>query len=255
MSVTAYLFEARSVQRFLFEGGKLADMVAASDMLNALCDGPLDAVIRAAGLSEASSPAKNHICFSRRAGGAVFALFACEEEARRFQALWSLYVQQQFPGLETVQCCKTDETEAQALQLAIEGLRAARNCQTPRLPLASPLTRRSPRTGQIAVRWDRNGREWVDEMISPRRLEKKTRQDILCQRFCDSDDYTWPKELNELYKHRDEVPRVALIHADGNGIGELLHTIAGLARDCAASSRLAPSELYRTFSEALKEAT
>lgn len=255
MSVTAYLFEARSVQRFLFEGGKLVDMVVASNLLDMLCSTPLDAVVSAANLSGADRPEQGCICFSRRAGGAVFALFACPAEARRFQALWSLYVQQQFPGLEIVQHRADGETESQALKTAIEGLREARNRLQPRLPLASPLTRLSPRTGRPATRWDAGRKEWVDETLSIRREQIRGDtpvRDRLAQRFCASDEYTWPTDLAALFTDNDELPRVALVHADGNGIGELLRNVASIAQ---RAETLGASQVYRLFSEALGRAT
>jgi hypothetical protein len=77
----AYLFEAHSIQSYILEGGKLSEMVGASEILEELVSkgGPLDMVLAEMGLVE-----KDDFVFAQRGGGAFYLLFDDAGHARRY---------------------------------------------------------------------------------------------------------------------------------------------------------------------------
>lgn len=263
MSKTAYLFETRSVQNFIFEGGKLRDMIAASDQLDALCNEPLSHVLKTCQLKE-----NENIWFSRKAGGAIYAILDSLDKAKELRALWSFYVRKHFPGVEIVQVIHTAETIHQAMAKALNMMAQQRNLLTAQYPAPGPLVRRSPRTSQPVTRWDRTRSEWIDEATRLKHKDKKT-ADSLVPKFIPSDKrydpYQWPVNLEQDvgdFPFIKDDRGVALIHADGNGIGELLmvlgkvvEVIAKKAQSETQNSDLCYIKLFRQFSNAMEEAT
>jgi len=270
MSRTAYLFETRSVQSFIFEGGKLRDMVTASDQLDALCNEPLSHVLQTCKLVE-----NDNIWFSRKAGGAVYAILDSLDKAKELRALWSFYVRKHFPGVEIVQVIETAETVHQAMTAALEKMAQQRNILTAQYPAPGPLVRRSPRTANPVTEWDDSRKEWndsrkewIDEATRLKRKEKKTKDSLVPKFIPDGKNYIadqWPINLEHDggdFPFIKDDRNVALVHADGNGIGELLmvlgkvvETIAGKANSEEENSDLIYVTLFREFSNAMEEAT
>ncbi|WP_372737043.1 hypothetical protein [Neptunomonas sp.] len=263
MSRTAYLFETRSVQSFIFEGGKLRDMVAASDQLDALCGKPLKDVLETCQLSE-----NENIWFSRKAGGAVYAILSDPAKAEELRSLWSFYVRKHFPGVEIVQVIETAETVPEAIKNALEKMAQQRNILMAQHPVPGPLIRRSPRTAQPVVKWDHSRCEWVDDATRIKR-EKKQAPASLVPKFIPAGKTfkpeQWPINLEPKegdFPFINDDRGIALIHADGNGIGELLmvlgkviETVVSLATEQGKSSDLLYVELFRKFSNAMEAAT
>lgn len=277
MSKTAYLFETRSVQRFLFEGGKLRDMVSASDQLDALCAegrtisqytlnsenawfSPLDQTLKACEIET------DDVQFSRRAGGAIYVVFSAESKARQFQICWSYYVRQHFPGVELVQVLETADTVPQAMARALEQLPAQRNRVSPQLPVPGPLVRRSPRTGEPAVTYDRSRGEWVDDATRIKRNVKPSQSSLIPKFADDFDQYQWPNNLERetegdksgvTFPFIGEERTVALVHADGNGIGEVLMKLGDTIKDVVKTTGKEDQycELFLQFSRAMEAST
>lgn len=263
MSRTAYLFETRSVQSFIFAGGKLRDMVTASDQLDALCSEPLSHVLQTCDLVE-----NENIWFSRKAGGAVYAVLNSLDKAKELRALWSLYVRKHFPGVEIVQVIETADTVHQAMTSALEKMAQQRNLLTAQYPVPGPLVRRSSRTSQPVTAWDETRSEWVDEATRLKREDKKTKDSLVPKFIPNDESYSanqWPVNLEQEsgdFPFIKDDRGVALIHADGNGIGELLMVLgrvveimANSASSEAENSDLIYIELFRKFSNAMEEAT
>ncbi|WP_421847608.1 Cas10/Cmr2 second palm domain-containing protein [Marinomonas sp.] len=252
MQKTAYLFEARSIQKYLFEGGKLRDMVAASDQLDALCNKPLEDVFTNLGLEE-----NKDIWFSRRAGGSIYAILNSADQAKDLSLLWSLYVRKHFPGVEVVQVLSTADTIMAAMKAGFERLAEQRNRLSTQFPIAGPLVRRSPRTANPAVAWSESRKEWIDEATQIK--QKIPNRSSLTRKFSDAPDKHWPKDLdtdNGDFPFLKNDRSVALIHADGNGLGELLrllNTAVHLIIEKTADEQ-AYIELYQAFSKSLETA-
>lgn len=256
MSSYCYRFEAKSIQSFLLATNKLKEIVGASELIFALCDGDnslLDRVMAACELDEG-----NHIRFSRRAGGAFNAFFHDRAARDRFAALWSLAFAQHAPDLPCQIGIGEGDSDRQAFKNAEASLHASGNRATPPVPPGSPVAERHRRSGATAIRRrnKKNDQEPVDAATS--RKLAFSRGGALARRFGDYPAKAWPTLLSpekdsdrvEMPYSRDENRTLALIHADGNGLGQLLITL---------SERLAGTNhfvaAFRLFSDAVGRAT
>jgi hypothetical protein len=112
----AYKFEARGIQRFILEGGKLKDLVGGSELVDSLCRAAagdlLDHVLSASGMTARQSPTPES--FSRRAGGSFVLHLDDTVGLAEFRALWTLVVAQYAPGLEFTDAIATGKTHREA---------------------------------------------------------------------------------------------------------------------------------------------
>jgi hypothetical protein len=252
MQKTVYLFEARSIQKYLFEGGKLRDMVAASDQLDALCNKPLEDIFTNLGLEE-----NKDIWFSRRAGGSIYAILDSADKAKDLSLLWSLYVRKHFPGVEVVQVLSTADTIMAAMKDGFERLAEQRNRLSTQFPIAGPLVRRSPRTANPAVAWSESRKEWIDEATQIK--QKIPNRSSLTRKFSDAPDQYWPTNLDTDsgdFPFINNDRSIALIHADGNGLGELLRVLNTAVRHIVEKTANEHTyiDLYQEFSKSLEKA-
>lgn len=245
----AYLFEARGIQRFLFASGKLRDMLGGSELLDYLCaeGGLLDQTLRALNLNPAQP---------RRAGAALYLVFNLETEAQRFRAAWRLACAQWLPGVEQIDALASGETAREAIQCGLSALREARNQLAADVPRPGPLVERSPRTGLAAVA--RKSGESLDAATHQQRhFERPANSQTLAKRFLDEEGYLWPVNFEENSRPEQRFPLgdrslVGLLHADGNGLGELLRVLNDACKNADDATYI---KLYRCFSDGLTEAT
>lgn len=245
----AYLFETRGIQRFLFASGRLRDMQGGSELLDYVCTkgGLLDQTLQALALNPQSP---------RRAGGVFYLLFSSVEDAQRMRHCWRLACARWLPGVEQVDALCSAPTARQAIAAGLIELHEARNRLEADLPRPGPLTERSPRTGLAAVEHLRG--ESLDATTICQRSFKRPEASLkLEQRFLDEPGYLWPINFEEDSHAEQRFPlgerrMVGLIHADGNGLGELLRVIN---EACSEADDQTYLNLYRTFSDGLTEAT
>tara|TARA_R110002167_G_scaffold366254_1_gene594013 strand:+ start:10783 stop:12468 length:1686 start_codon:yes stop_codon:yes gene_type:complete len=245
----AYLFEARGIQRFLFASGKLKDMQGGSELLDYVCadGGLLDQVLEKLNLS----PGK-----PRNAGGVFYLLFENQQDARRFQAVWRMACANWIPGIEQVDTLSQGQTAKEAIDNGHGQLRTQRNQLIVDLPRPGPLSERSPRTGLAAVKNIKG--ESLDVATAKQRVFERTDTEAsLAQRFLNEANVFWPTDFEESApKDRrfplDERRLVGLIHADGNGLGELLRVLNTACQDAEDKTYI---QLYKTFSDGLTDAT
>ncbi|MFI4996046.1 MAG: hypothetical protein ACHQAQ_09715 [Hyphomicrobiales bacterium] len=206
----AYLFEAKGIQRYIFDSGPLRDLVGASDLVAELAASPegaredADDVLRTEAASELVAETGYDLIgkvlwalgveergatrFSRRAGGAFCLHSDSPATLDRVRALWRLVVGLHCPGLEisdSGQVSARDEIDA--LNSAYEAGSAVRTNTTAELPpTGHPFTAFNPRTGRLATRlyayWD-SGRKVddvsaVDVVTEAQRRRGQRLQDI-----------------------------------------------------------------------------
>lgn len=258
----AYLFEARGIQRFLFATGKLKDMLEGSELIDYLCadNGLVDEVLDSLGLTDkVTSP--------RKAGGAFYLVFDEQMQARRFQRAWRLIMSQWLPTLEIVDVISKAETAKNAVSYGINELAKERNRINVKLPSASPITERSPRTGNAAVTRDVYGKGGVESLDTAtsilRNFKRPKESQSLTSRFLgrpsgyDVQNLHFPNNFESNSKEAKRFPLgkrglVGLIHADGNGLGEILRLLNEACQDASDEVYI---DLYRTFSEGMTQAT
>lgn len=244
-----YLFETRGIQRFLFASGKLRDMLGGSELLDYLCaeNGLLDQSLKRLELNPR---------VARKAGGAFYLLFDRSEDAQRLRAAWRLACARWLPGVEQVDALSEGRTAKDAIANGLKALLSARNRLKAELPCPGPLSERSPRTGLAGIAHD-NGESLDAATARQRSFVRPDDGSTLTQRFLDDTVYRWPINFESSAREQERFPLgerslVGLLHADGNGLGELLRVLNDACRNANDEIYLS---LYRAFSQGLERAT
>ncbi|MGB0723325.1 MAG: Cas10/Cmr2 second palm domain-containing protein [Gammaproteobacteria bacterium] len=262
----AYLFEAHSIQRYILDSGKLGDMIGASELVESLTTkgGLLDQALEKLALEQPT--------FSRRAGGAFTAFFKSHEEASKLRDLWGLLIQQYAPGLGFSHAVVSDETQIRAITRGRKTLAEQRHQALAAHPPASPVTRRSPRTGLPATDtgtdFDDTGepgavREWVDRASHMKSAGRFRKSRALAARFGSHEGLRWPTLLDPADANDPKITHdafpflpdnryVGVLHADGNDLGKLLAT---LEKNCESHEGNTYQTVFNEFSGAVAHAT
>ena len=247
MTWNAWLFEAKSIQEYLFASGRLRDIVGGSELVESLTGELLDDILEVAQAQEV-------ITFSRRAGGAIYALSEDPGSLRRFSDLWLLAVQQHAPGLRFETGRGEGATPLQAFDAARKVVQGCGGRLRPHRPATPPVAARSRRTGGAAVHWDRKDGP-VDAATKARKRHADAARAGLVDRVCPAGAEigwrNWPLDMETQFPFRGEDRTVALIHADGNGFGQLLRS----ARRAAEAEPERFPELFRMLSGAISDTT
>lgn len=245
----AYLFETRGIQRFLFATGRLRDVLAGSELIDHICapGGLLDAALSALGLEPA---------VPRRAGASFYLAFTGKDDAERFMAAWRLAFPQWVPGVEAVDTLAEGASVRDAIRKGIDQLRIQRNILAADLPRPGPLAARSPRTGAAAVA-TAQGEHHDAATARTRAFKRPEGSTPLEQRFLATPDLDWPRNFEESSPRSERFPLdtnrlVGMLHADGNGIGQVLRVIDQATRNASDTVYV---DAYRGFSDGLSRAT
>ncbi|MEQ8817875.1 MAG: hypothetical protein RLO51_16360 [Thalassobaculum sp.] len=235
----AYAFEAKSIQGYILDGGKLRDMAGASALVDGLCNYPeeggedlLGQALKASGWSDAG--------IARRSGGA-FILIGSGTDGPRiagFRRLWTLLVQTRVPGLAFVEATGQGDDEAAAIRAATLALLPARSRLSAVMPATPPLARRSPRTGTAATAVWRPDGELIDAATAVKRANISSGGGGLTRKFAAPEGVEWPIRMDEEEEADDrrgavfpllaDNRYVAVVHADGNRLGETLIGLQGM---------------------------
>lgn len=246
MSRVVYAFELRGIQDYLFNTGRLKDMIYASELIDYVFSQPLDEALLAVG-ADPSRPQP------RRAGGAAYLVMDSLQQAQRLRDLWTLSLLQLLPGIELVDAVATGASVKDAVKAALDELQVARNKPMAQLPIATPITALAPRTGQPAIDIERG--ESLDASTATRRQAQPTEPDLM-ERFGDS-SLIWPDNFEEDSRESKRFKLnadnfVGMLHLDGNGIGVLLRVLNSAAQNLDDNSYIAA---YQMFSTELEKVT
>lgn len=252
----ACLFEAKSIQDYILRSGRLRHIVGASELLDSLTPTLLEDVLHALGMQHGDD-----VRFSRRAGGAVY-LFADNEAPRdAFRDLWSLTVRQYAPGLEFAIASGEGSDDYAAFQAAHDQLQAGRNQPPPLLPAGTPVTRYAPRTGEPAVQTDKKLglQDQATARFGRPEFWRKDRGGLTSRFAANLPADVWPRNLEydpedpgeAAFPFWSDNRYLGLLHADGNGLGQLLQRLAEHVK--ANPDAFVP--LFSDFSTAVAAAT
>lgn len=253
MTTHAYLFEAKSIQSYILDSGRMRDLIGASELVDSLTETLLREVLRALQYSE-----EDPIRFSRRAGGALYAFCDDKTKLDDFAELWSLAVAQYAAGMSfDVGRGEGDDANA-AFSAARKAIREDASRPRPNLPVTAPIAERSRRTGNPGVAKDTDNAS-LDRPTQRKKAFADASRAGLTDRFSpDGSELTWrdwPRDLTPgadgAFPFIGDDHTVALIHADGNGMGELLRR----AGDAAKSRPGEYISLFRGLSEAIADIT
>ncbi len=249
-----YQFRVDGIQRYIFATSRLKEMVGASALVDQLTSRDIFSVIETAGLSITRAD------FARCAGGKFLVQIERRADAEALRDLWSFFVAHRVPGLgfchALVEAERFDGTTERALTMALQD---GRRRSLPPLPAGTPFAERAPRTGLPAVTL--NHGMLVDAACDAKQqaaaggafLEQKLN-------LKDADELVFPLSFvpHEGYDGGDTLlgehetdQYVAVIHADGNGLGAVVDV---LNKTVAGRTEAFPS-LPAAFSLAIETAT
>lgn len=265
--IHCYLFEAKSIQDYLFSSGKMRDVVTASERLDNLIDSNqaslLYAVLDSAELDHdlldmEKEDTEGCIHFIRCKGGAFYAYCRDKSKLLALRSAWSLAILQLFPGLVQCDALVSAEELDDALQKGHEQLAQARNKPAITLPLATAISQRSSRTGKQAVKIShREAGNETDALDIDTQMHRAYANASLKKASLALQDKFTPAHLGVSLKYESsfdtfEKRDLALIHIDGNGLGLLL---IALKKQLEGKSEQQYRQAFRRFSAALEAAT
>lgn len=245
-----YLFEAKSIQSYLGRSGRLKNVVDVSDSLSNLIDVEADSklgkVMETAGLldkSDLTNPDKKDalIHFIRAKGGSFYCWSDKPELLERLRSFWLLYFQEAFPEMAFTDTLTVgDENFHKLLDKAFKDLQTSRNDCPVTFPCATAIVQSTPRTGSPAV-ISVNGQEYKDlctvrmeSDINSRKLKYELYKKALGP---DQNRKGSAPNIDELIKEfkkfsdRESDNDIALIHMDGNGMGQTLMALRKALND------------------------
>lgn len=228
-----YLYGAavQGIQQFIFRSSKLKDIAGASELVEQICTKAFDEFARGESII--------------RAAGNIKYDFARLEDCERAVLNFPRKVMEMAPGITISQAVVEydDGTDFGAVVNELERrLRAQRNRSAAPQP-GLMAVKRAPRTGLAAV-GEMDG-ELVDEAtLRKREMTRSGRQVIeLCKKSFNLPDLTYDEVAYEIGDLTGRNDWVAIIHADGNGLGRVVQKL-GHNRD-----------KFKDFSRLLDEAT
>ncbi len=223
-----YRTEAKGIQAWILGDGRLRSIIGGSDQIIRL---EREIARRVAAVEGAE-------LLSASAGGAVVSL-ADESALRELASTWPALADDICPGLEIVQAWVP---RAEGLEGLFAAATRARQRRPSPVLQPGPLTARCGRTGAAAVAVV--GGERVDARSRSRGL-RDAAHDSLMERLSQGGET--PEAVGKDIDAIAEGGRIALVHADGDGIGRYL------IRNSAAWT--SEPERFQAFSRELQEAT
>jgi hypothetical protein len=248
----AYLFAAKGIQRYILDSGPLRDLVGASDLIAGLAGDPdlapdlIGRVLCALDLQD-----ERDVEFSRRSGSA-FCLHADRPEPLdRVRALWRLTIGLACPGLECSHAGPIGQTSDRAALERAYGMGSAvrDNTAAELPPTGHPFTEFNRRTGRAitCLYAYKDEPAPADMLTEPQRrraqlLQSSPQLDGVALRFltkpnhADGQRFVFPRNLdkdeedeagNPAFPFRGEDQRIAVIHADLSGMGEIFQNVTG----------------------------
>ena len=206
-----YRYEAKGIQSWILQTGKLREMKGGSLLVDGLAAKLEDAVERQDAGGDIELAAAGH--------GIV--RFPSEEAARDFAAWWPVVVEQLAPGLQIAQAVVQDSDDwFRGLR---DSLRDDRNRLQADLPEVGPIVQRAPSTGLPSLPGrdygGREGRRLKDDG-SAARWDAGPPDASETYNGAFPDDVKWLPNLDDWASSY-----VGVVHADGNDLGNRLGTI------------------------------
>ncbi|WMP16522.1 Cas10/Cmr2 second palm domain-containing protein [Thiothrix lacustris] len=255
MAYYAYLFEAKSIQSYIFATNKLKEIIGGSELIEQLTstNGLLRQTLRS--LKEGED-----IELSRCGGAAFYAFSENKAAIDKLATLWPLVFRQYAPDMEFIHAKAEGKTSIDAFQKAHTTLMADRNRPKMKLPQAGVYTRRFSRTGEPVSQTIRLGKELEQIDLVTARKRDFAKSTALIERVVkNSQRNEWPVNLTPEEDDDKDFPfkdnrLIGLIHADGNGFGQLLMDL----KSSVGKGDIEDSQyisVFRDISESIKKAT
>jgi hypothetical protein len=278
----AYMFEAKGIQRYIFVSGKLRDVVGASELVAGLASSDSGEA------DEIGSFWSEQASFSRRAGGA-FCIHSEDKNALvLLRAKWRHYILTNLPGLEFVDVIAKAKPDAAKPETHFE-LEAMRQCfrdaggirsnYPSDVPgLGRPISKIAPLTGRPAAtekpygKYDEKDIVFIDAIVWPQRKHAdEYKSERIAMRFVEEAvKWKFPRNYDEKYDVGEkaetdldknplfpfvgEDKRIAIIHADLSGLGDLFRTMGSVQGFTVVENFKLAKDIEDSISRAVKTA-
>lgn len=253
----AYLFEAKSIQSYIFATNKLKEIIGGSELIEQLTadDGLVRRTLDTLALTD-------QIELSRCGGAAFYAFSEQADAIETLSNLWPMVFRQYAPDMEFIHARAEGETSIEAFQKAHTVLMADRNSPKVKLPQAGVYNRRFGRTGEpfSESRWRGVKGELVD-LMTARKQSFSGSEDLTGRVMWDSHRGEWPVNLtpeegqdDKNFPFINDNQLIGLIHADGNGFGQLLMDLKDSV-DKGVVTNEQYTAIFRDISASIKAAT
>lgn len=235
--MTCYLYGAsvQGIQRFIFESTRLREIAGASELVESLCTSCFDEINRGADCESII-----------QAAGNIRIVFHNRDDLARVTRLFPKVAMDRAPGVTVVQAVVafTGDLQKETVDVLERSLKTASPSVGPEDSWSASA--RAPRTGRCAARLHKDKKNPAGELQDAATIRKLTAvsQAKLKQKFgMFATDSDFPMEIDDI---ADSGNYVAIIHADGNSLGQ---TLAMLPADEHYSQK------WHQFSVKLDEAT
>jgi hypothetical protein len=243
MENTEYLYGAavQGIQDFIFQTNKLKDIVGASELVEQICT-----VQFATALNKTSEELKEDPNAITTAAGNIKYVFQSREECERVVRNFPKEIIKMAPGITISQAVvkMTDNFQADVKQLE-QRLHTQRNKPMRSTTLGITGMLRSRTTGLPAVdidKIDKKNWEYLDEStLAKRKKEELTHK--LCEKSFGRDQFESGQITSDIDKFVGKNDWIAIIHADGNSLGQVVRKLGADKAD------------FRKFSQSLDRST
>jgi hypothetical protein len=240
--------QAKRIQPYLLGSPKLRHMIGASELVEQSCGELVKNACTQLGSGK----------LLHGAAGQAWVEFSERAEGEAFLRLWPALLDAFAPGLRVFgggidyDRSASSEAKRDALDRLREQLRAAVNAPTTPAPELSPLVERAPSTGGGAVRVSKRGNDSRAPLLD---LETSRKEDVFASKAPDlrlgadlttPERFSWPRDFSDIAGDSEDL---AVIHADGNGLGGLLRQLNDESRGAD------PLDTLIAFSKAVSKAS
>jgi len=208
----------QGIQSFIFQTNELKDIVGASELINNICD---DAFDEFGGSKEQSVI---------RAAGNIKHIFESEEKCKKAVREFPRKVMKLAPSITISQAVVKFENSQEFSDVIDElekRLKIQRNKQTVS-NLGFISMQRARKTGLPVVKVEKE--DYLDSSTDAKRENKSQKLFMDCGLPVNKITYN----IEDITKHNDWI---AIIHADGNGLGKVIHEIGKNEKDFSVFSR------------------
>lgn len=246
-----YLYGAavQGIQEFIFQTNKLKEILGASELVAQICTDLFEQELSKISGESISLEGKKGNAIVNAAGNIKY-IFDSEEECKKMARVFPKTVMEFAPGITISQSVvpienSSDETFKTAVNKLEKNLRTQRNKPMRNLNIGLMGILRSRETG-LPVSHIR-GENYMDsgtfhKLYKDSTVERKNTTQKLCEKAFGTsfDPKTLPFDISEITGKNDWI---AIIHADGNGLGQVIQQIG------------AKPDVIHEFSEQLDIAT
>lgn len=244
MTKTKFLYGAavQGIQSFIFQTNKLKEIAGGSEIVEQICDA----------FFKENLPEFDDSKLIIGAAGNIKYLFESAEQCKLIVHNFPKKVMELAPGISLSQAVVKVETELELKHIndLEDKLKIQRNKQLSPLDFGCLITKRAQNTGKSAVELDKEGKE-IDAGVREKRkanqkytaLAKKFESVLADKRF--------PFDFEELVKNTQR-SWMAVIHADGNGLGKVLQQ---LGKQLENKGEAEVISVFRSFSKMLEKST